>query len=402
MTDKRRGEVAVMAETARFLLTMAILTGLAPGAQLLAQSQPPSAASPTPTTPPDLTGMVGDLPAPLPDSKAPTREENWQPGFLRSMPQPPDLPQSLFQPAPPIISPPPDLERPYFQRDPLLDPPDWEKPGWFTSVQIDIVHPHFFAGQTKGLVPVGGRNVNVALGSARFNWTVAPRIELGYRLTSGFGEFSVADRGFYTDGTGALHGPAGNFTRTSHLGVNYTDMDYASREFTPWQNWGMKWRAGVRVAYTWFDTSIGQPFDTAAAGSGDFQARTVNYTVGAGPHFGLQLDRRWVESGLSFETRLDIADTFTRVRQRFSAATTTLTPAGNPSRGEFLDRFWQQVPILNFQVGLGWQPPSLPRVRFFLGYVYEFWWQVGTNSNTQTTHGFFDNQGVVIRASYEF
>ena len=268
-------------------------------------------------------------------------------------------PRSLLQPAPPIGPPPPNLER-YFVQDPILDPPQWPKTGWFTDVQIDIIHPHVFGNQWKApVVTSAGRSVKVATGVARLDWTVAPRLELGYRLPSGCGEFSLSDRGFYTDGTGPFSGPAGNFTRTSHLGVNYTDMDYASREYTPWVNWTMKWRAGVRVAYTWLDSTVSQPFNVAAAGTGVYADRAVNYTAGAGPHFGIRLDHNWAQPGLSFLTNLDIADTFTRIRQRFSTATTTLTPAGQPAKGEFKESFWNEVPILNFQSRPGIPAPKL-------------------------------------------
>ena len=125
--------------------------------------------------------------------------------------------------------------------------------------------------------------------------------------------------------------------------------------------------------------------------------------MGTGPHFGVELDRKFPQWGLSFVTKLDIANTFTRERQLFSAATTTLTSAGVPERGVFTQNFWQQVPILNYQVGLGWQPPRYPNVKVFVGYVYEFWWQVASNSNITTlndggTRGSFDNQGVVFQA----
>ena len=146
--------------------------------------------------------------------------------------------------------------------------------------------------------------MNVATGVARLQWTVAPRVEIGYRLPSGFGDFALSDRGFYSDGSGPFSGPAGNFTRTSHLGVNYTDMDYASREFTPWANLTMKWRAGIRVAYTWIDSTVSQPFNVAAAGNGVYADRGVNYAAGAGPHFGILLDQKLKEPGLSFLTNL--------------------------------------------------------------------------------------------------
>ena len=84
----------------------------------------------------------------------------------------------------------------------------------------------------------------------------------------------------------------------------------------------------------------------------------------------------------------------------------SVTATGQPSRGVLLDRFWSEVPILNFQVGLGYQPPGHPNVHLFVGYVYEFWWQVATNStlegSPQSKFGFFDNQGVVLQAAVDF
>ena len=63
-------------------------------------------------------------------------------------------------------------------------------------------------------------------------------------------------------------------------------------------------------------------------------------------------------------------------------------------------------PILNFQVGVGWQPPRYPNIHLFMGYLYEFWWQVGTNSNLEGTpqgrFGFFDNQGLVLQTGLDF
>ena len=72
----------------------------------------------------------------------------------------------------------------------------------------------------------------VAPGAAKQAWTVAPRIEIGYRLPSGFGGFAFSDRFFNTSGTGPFVGPAGTTTRSTQLGVNYSDWDYISREYT--------------------------------------------------------------------------------------------------------------------------------------------------------------------------
>ncbi|MFI5454923.1 MAG: hypothetical protein ACHRXM_05680 [Isosphaerales bacterium] len=411
VAETRPREDFVMDRRARLLLTVAFLGWVLamPAARAQAPAPLPAAATPAPATRPEIAEFgdhVQNLPAPLPAASAPA--SGWEPEFLKSLPQPPDQPRSLFQPAPTFGPPPPDLERPYFQFDPILDPPQWgQQPGWFSDVQLGVIHPQIFFGQMKHSVATpAGRSVLVAPGAAQQPWTVAPRLEVGYRLPSGFGGFSFSDRFFSTSGTGPFIGPAGSTTRTTRLGVNYSDWDYNSREYTPWANWEMEWRAGIRLAETWITNRVDEPFATAAAGRGVFAAGDSNYTVGAGPHFGVELDRRAPQSGLLFVAKLDIANTFTRERQLFSASTTTLGPTGVPMRGVFTQNFWQQVPILNYQVGLGWQPPRYPNVKLFVGYVYEFWWQVASNSNITPqsggTRGFFDNQGLVFQGGVKW
>jgi hypothetical protein len=405
VAETRTGEDSVMRRTARRWLSMALLGGILamPTARAQAPARSPAPAAPAPETRPDVAEVTGELPEPLPDIGAP--ESGWEPQFLKSLPRPPEQPRSLFQPAPEPGPPPPDFER-YFELDPLLDPPQWGKLGWFADVQIGVIRPTIFFGQMRhGVFTPLHRKVIVAPGAAKQDWTAAPRLEIGYRLPSGFGGFSFSDRFFNTAGTGPFMGPAGSTTRTTHMGVNYSDWDYLSPEYTPWWgNWKMEWRAGIRLAETWIDTQVNQSLAGAAAGTGVLAERTSNYTVGAGPHFGLQLDRKFPDSGLLFVARIDIADTFTRVRQLFSA--TTLAPSGGTARGEWTENFWQQVPILNYQVGLGWQPPRNPNISLYVGYLYEFWWQVASNSNLVPTaggpRGFFDNQGVVFQAQVKF
>jgi len=392
------------------LLTVALLGGVLalPAARAQAPAPLPAATTPAPATLPesaDFVDHVQNLPAPLPAAGAPA--SGWEPEFLKSLPRPPDQPRSLFQPAPTLGSPPPDLEH-YFESDPILDPPQWgQPPGWFSDLRLDVIHPKLFFGQMVQRVPTPTRFVTVAPGAATLPWTVAPRLEVGYRLGSGFGGFAFSDRFFSASGTGPFIGPVGSTTRTSQIGVNYSDWDYTSREYTPWANWEMEWRAGIRLAETWIHNRVNQPFATAAATNGVFVSGDQNYTVGAGPHFGVELDRKFPQWGLSFVNKLDIANTFTRERQQFNALTTTLTPAGVPGRGSYLQNFWQQVPILNYQVGMGWQPPSYPNFKVFVGYIYEFWWQVSANSNITVGHnggsrGNFDNQGLVFQAGWKW
>ncbi len=412
-----------MARMVRLLLTAAFLGGMlaVPAVHAQAPGQQPAAATPadaatTAAAAGTFADVVQQVPDPLPNTAAPTTLEGWEPEFLKTLPRPPDQPASLFQGPPAPGPPPPNLER-YFEVDPILDTPLLgQKPGWFSNVQIGVIQPHLNFGQVRLLdslkIP-NGQRVIVAPGAARLNWTAAPRIEIGYWLPSGFGGFAFSDRFFNASGTGPFVGPAGSTTRTTRLGVNYSDWDYLSREFTPWESpqgfWSLEWRAGVRLAETWTHTVVDKPFAAAAATNGVFIQGDSNYTVGAGPHFGLEINRRDLPTGLTFVAKMDIADTFTRVRQEFAASTTTLTSAGLPLRGSYTQNFWNQVPILNYQVGLGWQPPSHPNVRFYLGYIYEFWWQLASNMNELNpfvnqgaTRGSMSNQGIVLQAQWNW
>jgi hypothetical protein len=188
--------------------------------------------------------------------------------------------------------------------------------------------------------------------------------------------------------------------------VNTWDYDYRSREWTPWDNWQMNWWTGVRSAWVWIDNRADLPFARAAAGRGVFIAGNQSYDVGNGPHSGVELDRKFPKSGFSFVGKLDIAYLFTRELAHFQAATTTLNAAGRPERGSFNQSFWNNMPVLNYQLGIGWQPPDNPNIQLYMGYLYEFWWQTGTNSNLTILNGgvrgFFNNQGLVFQAQIKF
>jgi hypothetical protein len=422
-------EDPVMARTVRLLLTAAVLGGMlaVPAARAQAPSQPPAAATPAPSQQPaattpapaasrDYADALREAPDPLPDAAAPPSLEGWEPEFLKTLPQPPDQPASLFQGAPAPGPPPPDLER-YFEVDPILDAPVLgQKPGWFSSVQIGVIQPKLFFGQMRlvdSLRLPNHQRVIVAPGAAKLNWTAAPRIEVGYWLPSGFGGLAFSDRFFSAFGAGPFNGPAGATFRTTSLGVNYQDFDYISREFTPWESergfWNLEWRAGIRVEETWTRVLVDKGFAAAAATNRVFMQGSNNYTVGAGPHFGVELNRKDLPTGLTFVARIDIADAFSRVMQGFQASTTTLFPNGTPQRGAFTQNFYSQIPILNWQVGMGWQPPSHPNVKFYVGYIYEFWWQFASNMNfldpyTQQggTRGNMNNQGIVFQAQWNW
>lgn len=386
-----------MARMARQLGMLALLALAWPAAAALAQ-----APLVVPAAPRRALARLPQSVAPSPEDEpiAAPIPENPQPEILQSLPDVPSEPRSLFTPAPPIGPPPADLEHPYFQRDPLLDPPNWPQPGWFADVELGAVKPHVSYPIANPIQTALNATTMVQIGSARLNWVVAPRFEIGYRLPSGFGEISVSDRFFNTGGSDTLLVRDGPAHRSSTFFLNYTDVDYASREFTPSANSSLKFRGGVRFAQTSFSTRLDEPFAEAAAGSGIFSQQQFNRSGGGGIHFGFEFDRR-IRRGLTLVSQADVSDLFMRTRQTAVATRTAVSPLGGFDTGSFGTTFIQQNPVLTVQLGLGYQPARWRNSRLYLGYFGQFWYLFATDTSTtpvQASH--FDNQGVILQWSW--
>ena len=324
------------------------------------------------------------------------------PVVLPGFPHPPDAPGSLFQkasPSPAYCCEP--LPGPYFEEDPLLDPPELPPVGWFADLDLGIIRAHI-KNHLTDTVQIDGLATNtVHLPTAPLDWTVAPRVEIGYRLPSGFGGFALAYRFFGTDGSESVLGPDGPATLRSRLDVNVVDLDYQSWEMSLWPNWEMKWWFGLRQANIYFDSQENESLAVAAAGSGIMATRTTNHHLGWGPHYGLELDRHWKGTGLSFVTWADGATLLGRTVQHYQQISTTLGPDGRLLVGETTESNPQSIPIVSIFMGLAWQPPRFPSFRFSAGYEYEYWWNVGRISNT-TPRADMSDQGVLLRAEISF
>jgi hypothetical protein len=323
--------------------------------------------------------------------------------LLPGLPRPPDSPGSLF--LPPSTTPSYSCEPlpgRYFNADPQLDPPPFLPLGWFTDVELAIIVSHF-KNRLVDTVQIGsGEPTTVHVPGADLDWTVAPRVELGYRLPSGFGEFAVAYRFFGTDGTGVVQGPDAAELLKSRLSVNVVDLDYASREFLTcqWPYVHMKWRFGLRWADAFFDTQADEPFAAAAVGGRIFETHTSNNFWGIGPHTGLELTRQ-CEPGLELVGWVDGATLLGRIRQNFFEESTKLGANDQLQTGNTRRSVSQDVPSIRAFFGLSWQPPPCRSVHVSVGYEYEYWWNVGRDSGT-TSRGELSDQGVLLRAEINF
>jgi hypothetical protein len=333
---------------------------------------------------------------PAPESGSP------EPAVLQALPRPLDEPRSLLAP-PSLPGPPaPPLPGPYFENDPLTDPDRLPVPGWFADLDLGILKPHL-KNQLSNMVvnPATGNTDSVGLPAASLDWTASPHVALGYRLPSGFGEVGVSYRYLGSSGTDQVAGTDGPTQLRSHLDFHVIDIDYGSPEFSLWPNWEMRGRFGLRTVLVFFDSLATEPFDVAAAGSGVFQTQTRNTYKGIGPHAGVDVARHLGWGGLTLQGQLDLSIEMGRIRQTFVEKTTTLDANGQPLVGQTLDSGSIGVPIVFTRLGVSWVPPAYPGVQLFLGYQWEYWFDVGDLKKDSTVGAFFD-QGLVLRAAWNY
>ena len=370
-----------MARTARLLLVLALLGGMLTVSPALAQTEDGPAAADEETASPAA--------APEPD-------------FLKTLPRPPDQPASLFAPAPPVGPPPPNLEGPYFVQDPLLNPPELGAVGWFADVDAGILKPHLLNHVSLPVKFPDGSSTQVGVNAVPLNWTVAPRIEVGYRFLSGLGGVALSYRNMTSEGSQGVIGADGPATLSSLLNVSVIDLDWVSNEYTQLRGWEMRLRFGLRYLNAYFGSQANEPFAEAAAGTTINQMATSNSTWALGPHAGVDVRRRLGFWGLAVTGFVDASDGWSRLRQTFFASSTT-SASGLPQTGQFSTSTSSSAPVLTARLGLNWQPPAYPTIHLFAGGQLDYWWDIGRNGSfISTPYGYFWDSGILLRGEWNF
>jgi hypothetical protein len=312
------------------------------------------------------------------------------------------LPPLATTPSPPWLLPgfgqPPQGEPvapPFTGDDPLLEPlvAPW---GWFADAEVDVVKVHLKNRLVGNVTRTDGQTDTIlATGADHLDWTAGPLFSLGYRIPDGFGEFLATYRGLATNGQRS----EGGEQLRSRLDFNVVDFDYANRLDMLPSLWEMRWTVGVRLTVLYFDsrTELAVP-DSLGGGSSD--QRFSNHYLGAGPHVGLELLRRFGASGLALYSQLEGAYTWGHIGQTFSELVPTGTPLGTVG-GVAHDTITQGVGIVGVRSGLRWTPPAYPALQCYLGYQFEYWSQAGRDDNTGS-RGEFTENGFFLRADFHF
>jgi hypothetical protein len=281
---------------------------------------------------------------------------------------------------PPECAPFEDSNGPLLIGDPRLD--GQATLGWFASIEANVVHPVLrprlqapvALGAIEQGVPAPRAGVvltEVAVPAAKLDWTVMPRVELGYRFGQAAGELLAGYRFLTTTATEAA-------LRT-HLSLHVVDLDYANREPTHGPLWDMKWRAGVRLVDIY----------TASQAQRALAAQEASvFFVGAGPHVGLDVWRHLPWDGLSLFGRLDASSPIGRLALEFEEVRAGAVPTYGQTR------LVNPGPIvtLGVQAGLSWQP--LSDLGVVAGYAFENWWDLvngfdAPRGTSLTLQGFF-------------
>jgi hypothetical protein len=347
-------------------------------------------------------GAVGSRPAwsqelptaPVPVLAGPPTAPSLPPGAGSAAQVP--APAPVFLPGPPACAPYEDCNGPLLRGDPLLDRPQYPLPGCFAAFEVGILVPHvknrLVAGNLSGTDPLSSLLPNqVHVPGADLDWTGSPRIELGYRLPEGFGEFLIAYRSLVSEGSDVIPSfdiDGSDGVVKSRINVNVLDLDYGSREYALGPHWDMKWKAGVRLASVFYDSLAVGPF---------LEQRVSNDFRGIGPHLGLDLWRYLEVPGLVFFGRLESAALIGRINQGFGQS--LLFDDGTLVGSAATVRTTQAVPVVDFQLGLSWLPLARRNVRLAAGYRLEAWWYLGQTSESRAE---LIDQGVFLRAEVGF
>lgn len=353
------------------------------------------------------------LPMPSPDSP----DFGVGAGVLEALPQPRDTPRSLFgaEQAPSTGG--IQIDAPYFVPDPLLDPAFFPQPGWFVGAEVQIVKPHLNP-QLQGTTlpghnlpayennnPAGPRFTNLNIPSASLDWTASPRVFAGYRLPSGFGEFMVAYRHLGTAGSGSVPNTNGPIAINTRFAFDILDLDYNTRELSLWPQCDMKWTIGLRQMFLFYGLQGDQSFGQAAGGNGIAFAQATNNVYGIGPHAALELNHRLGDSGFALYTRFDAGALYSDAWGQWNTVSSALGANGQPLRGQTNSFGHQMIPMINWRAGVTWKPEQFSGARVFVGYQYEYFWDLNRTPQSNGTPfvppalGQYQSQGIILQGT---
>lgn len=313
------------------------------------------------------------------------------------------------QKPPAYVLPPPSWPTYTFdQPDPLLDRPYAAQPGWYTNVDTNFLLVHL-RNQLGGPVTntLTGNTDILGFAGNPINPTISPKFELGYRFPGNWGGIQLGYRFLTSSGSDVTTiGPENNVQGPANqvgvLNLNLIDLTYVSREFSLGPYWNLRWGAGARAMFLYFNSGL--VFINPGTDVGTiFAQNESNSTSGFGVWTFIDLERKLPIPGLGVFGRFEATDLECQIRQGYSE--TAIGPGGTSIPSSARYDFSVGVPILREVVGMSYTVPQWNYSRFLLGLQYETFFQIGRNQNTSNipnSRGQLDLYGLFFRTEFNF
>ena len=248
--------------------------------------------------------------------------------------------------------------------------------GWFSELELTATNPRISARENSGSLLSGTFADPVAPPFTPLDWTVMPKLTLGYRQPDGLGELSASYRFLFSQGSGANSQFGAGGYGSSRLQLHVLDLDYSLSDlfpndlcFVPRQ---IRITGGVRIAGV---------YDKASASGGALLGQSASNTfVGAGPRFALEALQPLVSNHWILFTKFEgagvIGSDWQSFSQTVSGPNSLITSASATS-----PRATVAVPVIGLQAGLKWFPDwGQGRVKMSTGFQWERWFFLGTDT----------------------
>ena len=274
--------------------------------------------------------------------------------------------------------------------------------GQVTLAKTSGVSPSSSVGLPPGAgMPITGDIVSFP--GNRFNPTVSPRLELGYRLPDGFGEFKISYRFMDSTGSDTVIVPTLGMPTSRAAWMSSSSIwTMGTQQFSLGPDWEMRTAIGLRYSEVFFDSQVAflDPSPVIGAyGTTPFTRLTQSEAVGnwyLGAHAVGEVGRTLFVPELTLFGRVEGTGMYGRVNQTFKE-----TFVEGPGMTQISVNNGVGCPLVAGQVGLSWDIPQWNHSRVMIGYQYEMWWQFGRGDN-DLSFGTLDDQGLFLRAEFNF